>query len=114
MTARAGPPWEPKRVGRCHASIKARHAPVGDQPECLAVEEEEVPNGGGAERKRALEDRVEDRIDGRRRARDDPEYGARRLLALQRLGDLLEQLRVPDGDGRLVGEALEGADLRGE
>ena len=90
---------------------RARQAPVGDQPERLAVEEQQVPNRRGAEAKRAVEDRVEHGIDGRGRARDDPEDRARRPLALQRLGDLVEQPRVPDGDGGLVGEALEGGDL---
>jgi hypothetical protein len=34
-------------------------------------------------------------------------------LTLQRLGDLVEQPRVPDGDGSPVGEVFEGGDLRG-
>src|SRR4029077_19236821 len=55
----------------------------------------------------------EDRIDRGRRAGDHSEDGAGRPLAPERLGDLLEQSRVPDGNGRLVGEALERGDLPG-
>jgi hypothetical protein len=67
------------------------HAPLGDQPERFAIEEEEVPDRRGAEPQRAVEDGVEDRVDGRWRTRDDAQDLARR--ALLRLG--FRKLVVP-------------------
>ena len=58
-------------------------------------------------------DRVEDRLDVRRRARDHPQDLAGGRLLLERLGqipvlrlELLEKADVLDGDDGLVGEGL--------
>ena len=69
-------------------------------------------------RARSRHDRVEDRLDVGRRARDDAQDLAGGRLLLERLGEvgvlglqLGEQPRVLDGDGRLVGEGLHQRDL---
>src|SRR5580704_7344774 len=68
--------------------------------------------------RRALDDRLEDRLDMFRRAADDAEHLGHRRLPLQRLAQivsalaqLIEQPRVLDGDHRLGGEIAHQLDL---
>ena len=89
-------------------------AVVGHEVEQRPVEPEEVAELGLAELRRAPGDRVEDRLDVGRRARDDAQDLAGRGLLLEGLGEiavpsleLLEQADVLDGDDGLIGEGLQ-------
>ena len=65
-----------------------------------------------AQPRRILRDRIQHRLNIRRRAGDDAQDFARRRLLLQRFLEFLEQPHVLDGDHRLVGEGFEQLDLR--
>src|SRR5690242_10004168 len=56
-------------------------------------------------------DRVERRLDVRRRVADDLEDVCRRRLALERLLGFVEEAHILDRNDRLVGEGLEQLDL---
>src|SRR5262249_57493085 len=58
-----------------------------------------------------LDQRVEHRLQIKRRAADDLEYVGGGGLLLQRLAQLVEQARVLDGDDSLVGERCHPPDL---
>src|ERR1700722_4059560 len=73
-----------------------------------------------AQSRRALDNRLEDRLDMFRRTADDPEYLRHRRLPLQRLAQivgalaqLVEQPRILDGDHGLGGEIRQQLDLFG-
>jgi hypothetical protein len=74
---------------------------MGGKVRALAVEPEDVAELSGAELRCALRDRVEHRLDVRRRLADDPESGCRGLL-LERLGELaialFDSLKVARSD----------------
>ncbi len=57
-------------------------------------------------------DRIQHRLNIRRRAGDDTQDFTRRSLLLQRFLEFLEQPDVLDGDHGLVGEGFEQLDLR--
>ena len=85
----------------------------------ITLEPDRTSIVGAAQPHRALGDRVEDRLNVGRRARDDAQDLACRRLLLQGLGEvhvfgleLGEQPRVLDGDDRLVGEGGDHVDLR--
>ena len=56
--------------------------------------------------------RIQHRLNIRRRAGDDAQDFTRRSLLLQRFLEFLEQPHVLDGDHRLVGEGFKELDLR--
>ncbi|HEY4956276.1 MAG TPA: hypothetical protein VII31_00555, partial [Caldimonas sp.] len=93
---------------------EVKHAVVAHQDDPLALRSKQP----GA----AIQNLVEHRLRIRHRATDDLQHLGSGGLLLQRLGDvpiarleLLEHLRVPDRDHRLVGEGLEQLDVtRGE
>jgi hypothetical protein len=76
-----------------------------------ALVEPEVCQLRFAERGRTLENRIEHRLQVRRRAGDDPQDLAGPRLLLQSLLRLVEQPHILDGDDGLVGEDLEQGDL---
>jgi hypothetical protein len=95
-----------------------RHAVRGDDVHRFAAETVHPAGIRDRERLSAPDDRVEDRLDVGRRARDHAQDLAGRRLLLEGLGEvgvlglqLGEQARVLDGDGRLVGEGLHQRDL---
>src|SRR5215471_13311679 len=89
-----------------------RESVMGHEVEQLSIEPKEVAELGRAESARARDDRIEDRLNVRRRARDDLQYLASRRLPVERVLRLVEQSDVLDGDNGLVGEALEKPDMR--
>ena len=58
-----------------------------------------------------LRNRIQHRLNIRRRAGDDAQDFTRRGLLLQRFLELLEQPHVLDGNHRLIGEGLDEIDL---
>ena len=62
--------------------------------------------------RRILGNRIQHRLNVRRRAGDDAQDFTRRRLLFQRFLEFLEQPHVLDGDHRLIGEGFEKLDLR--
>jgi hypothetical protein len=58
-----------------------------------------------------FEQRVEHRLQIEGGAADDFEHVGRRCLLLQRLAQFVQQPRILDGDGRLVGKGTDQVDL---
>src|SRR5712691_10403909 len=114
----ASPPWgdweyAPDRIQSVRAQIV-----VGRQMDKLPVEAEYHTVGRLTQPPRARRDRLEGRLDVRRRATDHLKDLARRRLLLERLGEvavtslqLVEEPHVLDGDHGLVCEGLEELDL---
>ena len=65
-----------------------------------------------AQPRRILRNRIQHRLNIRRRAGDDTQDFTRRRLLLQRFLEFVEQPHVLDCDDRLVGEGFEELDLR--
>src|SRR3990172_2982540 len=91
---------------------------VRDEVDQLAVEAINRAENALAQAHRALSDRVEDRLDVRRRAADHAQDLTGRRLLLQRLREVAvaglefrEEAHVLDRDHGLVGEGPEQSDL---
>src|SRR4030095_7161011 len=94
------------RLSRAIVSPQSKHIPL-DQSNHRIV--------GTAYARGIFSNRVQHRLDARRRTGDNAQDLARRSLLLQRLVQFLEQANVLDGDHCLIGEGFKELDLsRGE
>src|SRR5262245_61927894 len=83
----------------------------GHHVDQFAIEGPEHTEDGVAQPRSAFDDRIEDRLNVRRRTADDAQNVTRCRLSLESLLCLVKEAHILDGDDGLIGEGLHELDL---